>query len=389
MLGQLLVAVLVAGNALAAPAIVEKRQFSAKCTNHRIRKAWHTLSDSEKTAYLDAELCLMNHPATLGLRGAKTKFDELTSVHIFESEIAHFVGAFLPFHRLYIHAHDVTLRQLCNYTGPHPYWDETYDSASFTASSLFSPTLPSFGGNGVGSSQCIDSGPFANYRSVLGPGFRYSPNNPKCITRNINNFTASGASPEVVNGCLGQKDWLSFWACAEGRPHGAGHGGVGAEMGNPVSSPGDPVFYLHHAWLDRLWAQWQDLNPEVRLREMGGNNRMKNGFGQGPPPGGDGNGGFGGGFPPPGNGTFPPGFPLPGNGTGGGFPGGGFGGGPGFGTPEDLTRPDDLPEPVVEGDGGGNETTLGHVLHMHGLIPDATIGDVMDTRGDLLCFEYD
>ncbi|KAK4197896.1 putative tyrosinase [Triangularia verruculosa] len=382
MLSHLLVAALAASSALAAPTVVEKRQASNKCANPRVRKAWHKLTRGEKSAYLDAELCLMDHPATLGLRGAKTKFDELTTVHILESEIAHFVGAFLPFHRLYIHAHDVTLRTLCNYTGPHPYWDETYDSASFTNSDLFSTTEPSFGGNGIGQNQCIETGPFASYRSVLGPGYRYSPNSPKCITRNINNFSAAGASQATVDGCLNQKDWLSFWACAEGRPHGAGHGGVGAEMGNPVSSPGDPTFYLHHAWLDRLWAQWQDLDPVVRLKEMGGNNKMRNGFGQGPP----------GGFPGGGDGTWPPPgfeFPPPGNGTGGGFPGGGFGGGPGFGTPEDLVRPEDVPEPVIEGDGGGNVTTLGHVLHMHGLIPDATIGDVMDTRGELLCFEYE
>ncbi|KAK4644981.1 hypothetical protein QC761_300971 [Podospora bellae-mahoneyi] len=384
MLGQLLVAALAAGNALAAPTAVEKRQTSNKCTNPRIRKAWHKLTDTEKQTYLDAELCLMNHPATLGLRGAKTKYDELTSVHILESEISHFVGAFLPFHRLYIHAHDVTLRSLCNYTGPHPYWDETHDYTSFTNSDMFSTTSPSFGGNGVGATQCIETGPFAGYRSVLGPGFRISPDNPKCITRNINNFSASGASPEIVAGCLGQEDWLSFWACAEGRPHGAGHGGVGAEMGNPISSPSDPTFWMHHAWLDRLWAQWQDLRPEVRLGEMGGNNRMRNGFGAGPP-----NGGFPGGGEGGGGGGFP-GFP-PGNGTSPGFPGGGggFGGGPGFGNPEDLTRPEDVPEAIVEGDNGGNVTTLGHVLHMHGLIPDATIGDVMDTRGELLCFEYD
>ena len=37
----------------------------------------------------------------------------------------------------------------------------------------------------------------------------------------------------------------------------------------------------------------------------------------------------------------------------------------------------------------GNTTTLGHVLDMYGLIPNATIGDVMDIGGDLLCYEYE
>jgi tyrosinase len=51
----------------------------------------HTLSNTEKKAYLDAELCLMKTPGTLGLRGARTKFDEFQSIHVYQSEIAHFV----------------------------------------------------------------------------------------------------------------------------------------------------------------------------------------------------------------------------------------------------------------------------------------------------------
>lgn len=44
-------------------------------------------------------------------------------------------------------------------------------------------------------------------------------------------------------------------------------------MSNPISSPGDPLFYLHHAYLDKVWAQWQAQNPIVRLTEMGGVNQ--------------------------------------------------------------------------------------------------------------------
>jgi len=47
---------------------------------------------------------------------------------------------------------------------------------------------------------------------------------------------------------------------------------------NPVSSPGDPIFYMHHAWLDMLWAKWQDASP-ARLKEIGGNNKMAGGSG--------------------------------------------------------------------------------------------------------------
>ena len=29
----------------------------------------------------------------------------------------------------------------------------------------------------------------------------------------------------------------------------------------------DPVFFLHHAQLDRLWWRWQQVNPQRRLKE--------------------------------------------------------------------------------------------------------------------------
>jgi tyrosinase len=43
-------------------------------------------------------------------------------------------------------------------------------------------------------------------------------------------------------------------------------------MLDPISSPGDPLFYLHHTWLDKIWADWQRKDLPKRLREMGGNN---------------------------------------------------------------------------------------------------------------------
>lgn len=44
-----------------------------------------------------------------------------------------------------------------------------------------------------------------------------------------------------------------------GTMHAAAHGAVGGTMGS-YSSPNDPVFFLHHAQVDRLWAQWQEAS---------------------------------------------------------------------------------------------------------------------------------
>lgn len=41
------------------------------------------------------------------------------------------------------------------------------------------------------------------------------------------------------------------------------------------------------------------------------------------------------------------------------------------------------------GDGGKNETTTGHILSMLGVgFANITVGDVMDTAGGFLCYEY-
>jgi len=138
------------------------------------------------------------------------------------------------------------------------------------------------------------------------------------------------------------------------------------QMLDVFSSPGDPLFYLHHAWIDKLWTDWQSQDRAPRLRDMGGTNQ---------------------GFPItfPGNGTFPP-FPgPPGNGTcfPGGFPGGAFPGGffgPPIGPGDPLFR-------KKEGD-SANVTTLGHVLTSYEAIPNVTVSDVMDVQGGYLCYEY-
>ncbi|MCX6109836.1 MAG: tyrosinase family protein [Proteobacteria bacterium] len=48
----------------------------------------------------------------------------------------------------------------------------------------------------------------------------------------------------------------------ESMPHNTVHSAVGGDMGH-FMSPLDPLFWLHHANVDRLWAQWQAQHPDI------------------------------------------------------------------------------------------------------------------------------
>ena len=39
---------------------------------------------------------------------------------------------------------------------------------------------------------------------------------------------------------------------------------------NLILKPIDPIFYLHHANLDRIWWNWQQTEPNIRLYEVSG-----------------------------------------------------------------------------------------------------------------------
>jgi tyrosinase len=43
--------------------------------------------------------------------------------------------------------------------------------------------------------------------------------------------------------------------------HNAGHNWLGGHMGL-TASPNDPIFWLHHANVDRIWALWQDFHSQ-------------------------------------------------------------------------------------------------------------------------------
>jgi tyrosinase len=77
------------------------------------------------------------------------------------------------------------------------------------------------------------------------------------VTRSWNGALLPTASD--VNAVLAVNDFTKFQLMLE-RLHDLVHNAVGGNM-NGNSSPSDPLFFLHHANIDRLWDQWATNHP--------------------------------------------------------------------------------------------------------------------------------
>ena len=60
--------------------------------------------------------------------------------------------------------------------------------------------------------------------------------------------------------------FTAFSGALEG-PHGWVHNAVGGTMGTSTS-PKDPLFWLHHGLIDKLFADWQAAHPGVNPPNM-------------------------------------------------------------------------------------------------------------------------
>lgn len=83
--------------------------YEGTCTPETItvRKEWRNLSDAEKTAYFETELCLMSLPAQTDFVGVTSRFTDLQGLHrdktnqtwngIFLQDVIHNVVSHFPF----------------------------------------------------------------------------------------------------------------------------------------------------------------------------------------------------------------------------------------------------------------------------------------------------
>ena len=210
----------------------------------RIRKNANDLTPAERDRLISAFAQLNNQGAG--------RFADFRDMHTnVTSPQAHGAPGFLPWHRAYLLDLERELQNI-DPTVALPYW--RFDQAS---PSIF--TLDYFGvSNSVGTVQFSPTNPLQFWRTDGVPGINRRP------------FFATNTAPpglrtEAQTLALGNA--YPAFRTLEGNPHGSAHTSFGGFISSIGTAARDPLFFLLHCNVDRLWAKWQRqfgrFNPAV------------------------------------------------------------------------------------------------------------------------------
>ncbi|KAM7211737.1 hypothetical protein V8F06_012870 [Rhypophila decipiens] len=260
------------------------------CTSPRLRKSWSQATVEERLAYLDAAVCITKKPSRLGMHPNATLHDDFAYTHaMLDFDIHQFAG-FLPWHRYFVMVYEKALQD-CGYKGTAMYWDWVADSNDPANAAVWDP-VTGFGGNGGGTGNTgnfagpIKDGPFKDFRPLYsgtaleqhGLCRAWSQGNPANDDKDL---FGHRYTPQIVAEVLAtDSSYDAFREALEGGPHQAVHFGIAIGNGRgrigdmvPSSSPNDPIFFLHHTQVDRLWWIWQQAD-ESRTNAYDGFHRL-------------------------------------------------------------------------------------------------------------------
>ncbi|QRV80544.1 tyrosinase [Ceratobasidium sp. AG-Ba] len=269
------------------------------CAKPQIRKEWRKLEDQEKKAFLDAVKCLSYTPhgtleltnATPGIppyRYISSKYDDFVYTHMDTNVKDHFTALFLPWHRWFLWQFEKTLQDQCGYEGALPYWDWSKDTETgipnspiFNSSATYGlGTLPTSATN-----YTITDGAFWNITRaypkphIIQRNFTTQPFKTQPFPFAFKDHEMTAATTfaperveELIAGSAG--NYTDFQSKMDGDRaqgmHNAAHLMMQGDLGNPLWSPNEPLFWLHHSHLDCVWARWQANRTENAMAFGGG-----------------------------------------------------------------------------------------------------------------------
>ena len=158
----------------------------------------------------------------------------------------HGAPGFLTWHRAYLLELEKALH--CLNPAVHvPFWNWSSGPSTGVPAACASPTYVNRDGDTV---------PNPLYSGPLPPG---GPGAETARRADIDTTSFSDLATTAQNAMI-ETDFSSFQNALNG-VHGSVHGRVGGNMSSVPYAGFDPIFYLHHANVDRLWAVWQASHP--------------------------------------------------------------------------------------------------------------------------------
>ncbi|EFA74650.1 tyrosinase [Heterostelium album PN500] len=219
-----------------------------------VRKSIREITESERSEYVYRVTILKKS-------GVYDKF--VAEHHKFSKKGIHGTDIFLPWHRIFVRKFEEEMRLAndpSNNIEPNPnytlpYWD--WENDHRLAKEYYRNLVWHYkfmGGNGdPNDDNKIKTGPFAGY---------WPPNHIKREMSDVGQEPEL-PSPTDVESCILDytettidKKFSHFRKLLE-RYHNRVHRFVGGDMSRFHTSANDPVFWLHHCNVDRIWAQWQ------------------------------------------------------------------------------------------------------------------------------------
>ncbi len=241
-----------------------------------IRKNVKDLTNSEKSAFVQAIKTLKSDGRydLYVLRHAQAPMANI-----------HRCPAFLPWHRQFLLDLEHEIQTVSgNPNMGIPYWNWAEDQASGSPENGPVWAHDFMGGDGdPNDGYKVKTGPFrASEWTIInstgadaGPLIRrFGVGTPSLSThadvQEALNITVYDQIPWSTGSNPSHRNRLEGWYGETGPGlHNRGHVWVGGSM-SPMTSPNDPVFFLHHCFVDKIWADWQKKHPSSLYQPQNG-----------------------------------------------------------------------------------------------------------------------
>ncbi|KAJ1979975.1 hypothetical protein H4R34_002621 [Dimargaris verticillata] len=233
------------------------------CPHLTVRRSLTKLTQAERLRFFDAHRRLNDPNAS-----RPNRLDYLVHKHGLFHDHIHEGAIIFPWHRAFLAEYQHAIHRI-DPLADVPYW-EWSDGGLYPERQPVFQAAPSWlGGNGQGLHNCVQTGAFANM-VVFYTEHHFSEGVPQCLRRQfdkgeaMSTWTESRALRRWMHLAPTYAQFREFFE----PPHWLVHTSIGGDMDSRYA-PNDLLFFLHHAYMDKLWDEWMQMEP-TRYTEYNG-----------------------------------------------------------------------------------------------------------------------